>query len=454
MEKMERPVYGKHYTVNIEGYNSDGDGVARIGGEVVFIPGTAKGDECEIKIVNTRSKYAWGELEKVNKTSSDRIDCGCEAYPLCGGCALRHINYDAELLLKAQRVTDAFERIGGICIELEGITGAPKIERYRNKALYPVRRMRGENVAGFYRRASHDIVSSDDCILESKISVDVLNVVLEYMKKYNVRAYDEKSSSGIIRHVYVRTSRNDTAIVCIVSTKPVLPAQDKIIELLREKVPQVRGVLLNLNTRRDNVILSGRSKTLWGDGYIKETLLGKDFILSADSFFQINPDQTENLYKCAGEFLGTCRELLDLYCGVGSIGISLSDHADHVMGVEIVPQAVEDAQRNANINGLNNISFLCADAGEAAQKLCDEGKRPDAIIVDPPRKGLDSQCIEAIVKMSPEKLIYISCNPATQARDCAILAKHGYNIDRLRAFDMFPRTSHVETVVLMSRWKV
>ena len=448
---MDKPHYGKEYTVEITGYNSQGDGVGRIGGEVVFIPGTAKGDICRSRVVNTRSKYAWGELLEVETPSDVRTDPSCSAYPACGGCALRHIEYEAELELKAQRVRDAFSRIGGLDAALEGITGAPETTRYRNKAIYPVRRTKDGNIAGFYKRASHEVVPFEDCLLESEASQRILRAVLDYMEKYNVRAYDEVSGRGIIRHVFVRTSRAGESIACIVSAREHLPMQDKLVELLRQAEESLHGVLLNYNPRRDNVVMNGPSRILWGEGYVEETLLGKKFVLSAHSFFQINPAQTENLYACAGEFLGQCEDLLELYCGVGSIGICLSDRAKRVTGVEIVPQAIEDAKRNAARNGLENIRFFCADAGQAAEKLCAKGEKPDAVLVDPPRKGMDEACINAIVTMNPEKIVYISCNPATQARDCAILAQHGYTIDRLRAFDMFPRTSHVETVVLMTR---
>lgn len=446
---MNKIKYGKIYTVTIDNYNSQGDGVARIDGEVVFVPGTACGDVCNIRIVNTRSKFAWGELLEILTPSAVRIDPDCNVYPACGGCALRHIEYEEELRLKAKQVTDAFSRIGGLTVNFEGITGAPETQRYRNKALYPVRRSREGNVAGFYRRASHDVVPCLDCKLESEISLKILQAVLSYMEQYNIRAYDERTGSGIIRHVFVRSSRDGSAIACIISTKPHLPMQERLIDLLRESVPNLRGILLNVNTRRDNVVMTGQSQLLWSESYVEEVLLGKKFVLSADSFFQINPAQTENLYACAGEFLDHCDDLLELYCGVGSIGICLSDRAKHVTGVEIVPQAIEDARRNAERNGLENIEFFCADAGDAAKQFSAQGRRPDAILVDPPRKGMDNACIEAIVEMSPEKIVYISCNPATQARDAALLAEQGYEVTRLRAFDMFPRTSHVETVCLL-----
>ena len=448
---MDKPHYGKEYTVQIEGDNAQGDGVARIGGEVVFVPGTAQGDSCLVRIVNTRSRYAWGELVRVLKPSPQRTDPECPVYPACGGCALRHIDYEEELALKAQRVRDAFARIGWIQVELEGITGAPQIRRYRNKALYPVRRAGGENVAGFYRRASHDVVPCLECELESEISLRVLHTVLDYMHRYNVRAYDEKSAGGVVRHVFVRSARDGSAIACIVAAKPHLPMQQHLVEMLRAAAPQLRGILLNVNTRRDNVVMPGPSSVLWGKGYIEETLLGKTFRLSADSFFQINPAQTENLYTYAGELLGTCQELLELYCGVGSIGICLSSYANRVTGVEIVPQAVEDAWENARRNGLENIRFFCADAAEAARRFCEQGERPDVVLVDPPRKGMDEACIAAIAQMAPERIVYISCNPATQARDCARLQGKGYRVRRLRAFDMFPRTAHVETVCLLSK---
>ena len=450
---MDKPHYGEEYTVRIDGYNAQGDGVARIGGEVVFIPGAAKDDLCIIKIVNTRSRYAWGELVHILEPSAQRIAPDCNVYPACGGCALRHIRYEDELALKAQRVRDAFVHIGGLEVELEGITGSPKIRRYRNKALYPVQRKGKETVAGFYRRASHEVIPCLDCELESEISLQILRVVLDYMQIYSVRAYDEKSGSGVVRHVFVRSSRDSSAIACIIATRPRLPMQQCLIDMLRNAVPSLRGILLNVNTRRDNVVMSGSSSLLWGEGYVEETLLGKTFRLSADSFFQINPEQTENLYQCAGEFLGKCRNLLELYCGVGSIGICLSAHAEQVTGVEIVPKAVEDAWENAKRNGLKNIRFFCADAAEAAKQLCMQEKFPDAVLVDPPRKGMDAACMDAIVRMGPQRIVYISCNPATQARDCTQLVKHGYCVSRLHAFDMFPRTAHVETVVLMSRVK-
>ena len=292
----EKLRYGAQYKANIEGYNSEGDGVARINGQVVFVPGTANGDECLVKIVNTRSKFAWGELLKVISPSPDRIQPDCPVFPACGGCALRHISYEAELSYKAQKVIDVFTRIGGLNVELEGITPSPETERYRNKALYPVRSIKGKTCAGFYRRASHDIVPCTDCRLESEVSLKILKTVLAYMEKYNIRAYSEKTGTGIVRHVYVRSLSDGAALACIVSAKPHLPMQDALVGMLTSALPQLRGILLNINQRRDNVIMSGKSTLVWGEEYLRQPRLGKTFTLSADSFFQINSAQTENLY--------------------------------------------------------------------------------------------------------------------------------------------------------------
>jgi len=438
--------------VRIEGYTSEGAGVAHIDGQALFIPGTVRGDDCTVRVVNTRSRFAWGRLEELHTPSPYRSPADCRAYPACGGCALRHMTYEEELYMKSSHAVETIRRIGGAEPFYDGILGAADTAGYRNKAQYPVRFQKGRTVAGFYKSATHEVVPCDACRIESAASRAILRAVLEYMKKYRVFAYDEETGRGTVRHVYVRSSRNGSALACIVTAKRSLPEEKALVELIRRAYPQTAGVLLNVNTRRDNVILSGENRLLWGKDSIEETLLGYRFRLSVDSFFQINPAQTERLYAVARDYLGEgVGELLDLYCGVGSIGICLSGKAQRLTGVEIVPRAVEDARENARRNGIENARFFAADAGEAAAKLVAEGYRPDAIVVDPPRKGMDAACIDAIEKLSPEKLIYISCNVSTQARDIALLRDRGYEAKRLTAVDLFPRTHHVETVILLSR---
>ncbi len=427
----------------IEGYTSEGAGVARLDGQAVFVPGAVRGDDCDVRVVNTRSHFAWGKMERLYTPSPYRIAPDCYAFPDCGGCALRHISYEEELWFKENHVCETMRRIGGVEPAFDGILGAEEITGYRNKAQYPVRFQKGRIVAGFYRGRTHEVIPCGDCRIESAASRAILNAVLAYMRRYRLHAYDEENGQGVIRHVYVRTSRNGEALVCIVASHRTLPGVPALIAMLRQAYPGVVGVLLNVNTRRDNVILSDDTLKLWGSDYITETLLGYTFTLSVDSFFQVNPVQTERLYAVASSYLGEgVKELLDLYCGVGSIGICLSRKARRLTGVEIVARAVRDAEQNARDNGLENARFLTADAGTAAAKLAAEGYRPDAVIVDPPRKGLDAACIDAIVQMAPERLIYISCNPSTQARDVAQLARQGYQAIRMTAVDMFPRAYH------------
>ena len=436
----------------IEGYTSEGAGVAHLDGRAVFVPGGVRGDDCEIRVVNTRSRFAWGKMENLYTPSPYRIAPDCRAFPDCGGCALRHLTYEEELWFKKNHVLETMRRIGGAEPVFDGIVGAEETTSYRNKAQYPVRFQKGKLVAGFYRGGTHEVVPCGACRIESAASRAVLKAVLGYMRRFRVPAYDESSGRGVIRHVYVRTSRSGEVLACIVAAKRTLPSEEALMSLLRSADPGVAGVLLNVNTRRDNVILSDETRTIWGRDNITETLLGYRFRLSVDSFFQVNPVQTEKLYAVAAAYLGDgVNELLDLYCGVGSIGICLSGKAHRLTGVEIVARAVRDAEANARANGLENARFFAADAGTAAAKLAAEGYRPDAIVVDPPRKGLDAVCIQAIARMAPEKLIYISCNPSTQARDVALLREYGYEAVRMTAVDLFPRTYHVETVCLLVR---
>ncbi len=451
MEHLYRNQIGR--TV-IEGYTSEGAGVARLDGQAVFVPGAVRGDDCDVRVVNTRSRFAWGRIERLHTPSPHRTAPDCNAFPACGGCALRHMTYEEELWFKQNHVIETLRRIGGAEPVFDGIIGAGRLEGYRNKAQYPVRFQKGRLTAGFYRSGTHEVVPCEDCRIESPASHALLQAVLAYMRRFRVHAYDESSGRGAIRHIYVRTNRRGEALLCIVAAQPSLPEMEALTAMLRRAWPELAGILLNVNTRRDNVILTDDTRLLWGQDHITEILLGRRFRLSVDSFFQVNPEQTEKLYSVAADYLdGNVRELLDLYCGVGSIGICLSDRAERLTGVEIVERAVRDAEENAQANGIVNARFLAADAGTAAAQLAEEGYRPDAIVVDPPRKGLDAACIAAILKMAPRQLIYISCNPSTQARDTALFAQQGYRAERVTTVDLFPRTYHVETVCCLYHQK-
>ena len=438
--------------LEITGLTQEGNGVGHYDGMAVFVPCTAVGDRIEVQIVKILSRYMYGICKRVITPSPDRIAVDCDSDRLCGGCAFRHIGYDAELRAKQSFVTDAFRRIGGITVEPEPILACSSPDFYRNKAQYPVGND-GKLFCGFYSRRSHRLVPCGECRLQPRLFSEINSFVTEYADKCGIEAYDEKSGRGLLRHIYLRKAFGTGEIMlCLVCTK----TQDfrSLAEAAMRRFPEIKSVILNINPDNTNVILGKKSVTVAGKDTITDIMCGRHFELSPHSFYQVNTAQAERLYALAAEFASNGEKiplLLDLYCGAGTIGISLSDRAEKVIGVEIVPQAVENARESAKLNSIDNAEFICADAGEAADRLAAEGMKPSVIILDPPRKGCDEKTLLACVKMNPEKIVMISCNPATAARDCAFLSAHGHRCDRLRAVDMFPRTGHVETVVLMSR---
>ncbi len=435
------------------GYASDGMGVARVDGRAVFVSGAIAGEECEVRILKVLKNAAFAKVERVLTPSPERCDPGCPHYPACGGCRTRHMSYAEELRFKKQKVEDALRRVGGADIALDAIHGAGETERYRNKAQLPV----GEGPRmGFYRGRTHDVLDVPDCRLQPEAVSRLRAAVLGWMREFSVPAYDESAHRGLVRHLHVRTGSNGSALVCLVVNAPAekkLPHEEGLVRRLRQAHPGLSGVVLSSNTARTNVILGRDFRTVWGQDFLDETLCGLRFRLSVPSFFQVNRDQCEVLYERALDFAAlTGREtVLDLYCGIGTISLCAAKRAGRVIGAEIVPKAVEDARANALRNGIDNAEFFCGDAGAVAQKLASEDIRPDAVIVDPPRRGLDTSVIDIIVKMSPERVVYVSCDPATLARDVKLFGANGYAPLRAEAVDMFPRTEHVECVVLMSR---
>ncbi len=444
------------YTVTIDGYNSEGMGVARIDGIVVFVKGALKGEVCEILILKVTKHLAYAKLHKLITPSPYRCDSDCDAYPKCGGCGLRHMSYEEELRFKEQKVIDVMKRIGGVQIPCEGIVGSPEIKRYRNKAQYPVRAIKGETAFGFYRIGSHDIVPSNDCLLQTQTANEIASVVCNFTRRHGIPPYDEIHHTGLLRHIYVRTNYDESeAVCCIIVNGKSLPNSDLLIKELNDKFPQLVGILININTRGDNVILGDTTHTLWGRDYIVDKLCGKTFRCSMQSFFQINHKQTNNLYTTAAEYARNGKDrigtLLDLYCGVGTVGISMASPEDKLIGIEIVPEAIRDAKENAQSNGLSDTEFICDDASRAAISLANRGLRPDVVVVDPPRKGLGDGAIEIMNTLSPDRIVYISCDTSTQARDIKKLLEKGYTPQKMRLFDMFPRTEHVECCVLLCR---
>ena len=451
-------VKNKIYRCQITDYTSDGTGFAKIEGRAVFVPRTAVGDQCDVRIVKVTKNVAFGRVEKLVVPSAARITPACPAADKCGGCCYQHITYEEELRAKEKKVLDALTRIGGQdSAKLLGITGAPTTEHYRNKAQYPVGRDKdGRIVTGFYRPRSHDIVPVERCLIQSEKADRIAAVVRGWMQDYDVPPYDYTAKRGAVRHIYVRVGeKSGESQLTLIAATHKMPALDELIRRLREQEPSLTGILLNHNQRGDNVILGDKTDVLWGEPMLEDRLCGHSFLLSPEAFYQVNHAQAEKLYACALEFAGLTGQetVIDLYCGAGTITLVLAEQAKRVVGVEIVPEAVENAKRNAIRNGIENVEFLCADAGQAARRLALRGVLPDVLVVDPPRKGLDETARDAILKMLPPRVVYVSCDPATLARDVAELCGTGYTLERAQAFDLFPRTNHVETVVLLSQQK-
>ncbi len=441
--------------LNIDALGSQGEGIGRYEGLAVFVPATAPGDKIEARLLKVKKNLAYAKIESIIEPSSDRVDSGCGSYPQCGGCAYRHISYEAECRAKEQRVTDAMRRIGGIDITPERFVACDTTSRYRNKAQLPCcSDKEGRPCFGFFAGHTHRVVRTDDCALQPEGYAAITAAVAQYMTDRRVTVYDETSHSGTMRHLYMRRSVSTGQImVCLVINGKHMPAEEELVQCIRKADANVSGILVNSNRERTNVILGQDCRLLWGSEYITDSLLGVNFRISPLSFFQVNPPQAERLYAIAAEYAGVNENtiLLDMYCGAGTIGLTMANKVKKLIGVEIVAPAVEDAKLNAQLNGIDNAEFICADAAQAAAMLTERGERPDVIIVDPPRKGCDEALLDCIAEFSPERLVYVSCDPATLARDCARMKERGYTVQRLSAVDMFPRTVHVETVALLSK---
>ena len=440
----------QEHTVTIEGYGEGGMGVARIDGRVVFVHGALRGEKCRVLILKTLKSVAFAKVLEVLEPSSERIESDCPYFPRCGGCTYRHIRYEEELRLKRQRVQDNLSRIGGSDVTVEEILGAQDTLRYRNKAQYPVSK---DGAVGFYRARTHEVIECEHCLLVRPEADAAAEALREYMQSCRVAGYDEKTGRGLIRHLYVRSNAAGESLICVLVNGDKLPKEDRLVTLLRDACPKCTGIVLGTNTKKGNVILGNRYRTLWGSDRLEDTLCGKTFRLSVPSFYQVNRVQAERLYAKAIEFADLTGQetVLDLYCGAGTITLALSDHAKKVLGAEIVPEAIDDARENAARNGVKNAEFFCGDASDVAKKLARENLRPDVITVDPPRKGLAADVVESIAAMQPQRVVYVSCDSATMARDVKRLADLGYTARRACAVDMFPRADHVETVCLLSK---
>lgn len=444
------------YTIEITGMTAEGNGVGRTAeGMAVFVPLTAVGDVISCKIVKVTKSFAYGIIDGIIAPSPHRAESGCPVSEKCGGCTFRHMNYSAELAVKDKLVRDAFLRLGGFeDVPFEEICGRDE-DFYRNKAQYPVAERDGRLICGFYSKRSHRVVPFTECRLQPKIFGEITEECLRLANNKKIPAYNEEDGSGVLRHIYIRRGFHSGEImVCfVVKNKSRQGDFSDIAKHLSDKFGDVKSVVLNVNPKNTNVIMGTENITLFGSGEITDILCGKKITLSPMSFYQVNTAQAERLYRQGMEYAGLTgsETVLDLYCGAGTIGLAFSDKAKKIIGCEIVPEAIENAKRNAELNGVKNAEFYCGDAGELSQRLADEGTVPDVAVIDPPRKGCGGLTLDSLLRMSPKRIVMISCNPATAARDVKYLAENGYEVKKARAFDLFPRTGHVETVVLLSK---
>ena len=449
-------------TLRIERLSSDGSGVAHSpDGETVFVPGAAPGDEADVRIVKDCKRYAFGILDHLRTPSPDRIPVDCAVAGPCGGCSLRHLDYTAELRAKQENVTDAFRRIGGLDVPVLDICPSPEADRYRNKVQFPVGLDKNGNPCiGFYAGRTHRIVPCPDCKLQPGVLNDIGNALCRFFAENGIQPYNEETGRGLVRHIFLRRGAHSGQImVCLVCTRPNFPHADALCTRLREQFADIATILLNVNSKNTNVILGTETHTLYGPGYIEDTLCGVPVQLGPLSFYQVNTLAAERLYGIAAQYAQLTPDdlLLDLYCGMGTIGLSMVGRCRELVGVEIVPEAIESAKANAARMGdavAAKSRFFCADAGQAATRLAAEGLHPDVVMLDPPRKGCDEATLSAVVRMAPRRVVYVSCNPATAARDAAWLEQNGYHAEKVQPVDLFPRTKHCETVVLLSKGEV
>jgi len=442
----------KNQTVRavIEGYSSEGLGIARVNGQVVFVHRAVRGEECDILIMKVLKNAAFGKVAAIHTPSPSRREPDCPYYGKCGGCDFRHMDYAEELSAKRQRVQDALSRIGGSAVQVEEILGGLDTACYRNKSQYPIS---PNGMVGFYRARSHEVVPVERCLIQRPEADAAAQAVRQYIRRFRVPCYDEKTGKGLLRHLYVRTNGAGESLICLLGCGDRAPHEPELTALLREAVPKAVGIVWGTNRKKGNTILGESYRTLWGQDTLSDTLCGLTFRLSVPSFYQVNRAQAEVLYRKAVAFAALTGEetVLDLYCGAGTITLCMARHCRRAIGTEIVPEAIADAGENAKANGVENVEFFCGDAKETAAELANRGLRPDVICVDPPRKGLAPEVVDTVAAMAPKRVVYVSCDPATLGRDVKRFAERGYTAVRAAAVDLFPRTANIESIALLER---
>lgn len=449
MNNMEDLIKNEIMEAEIEAWSAEAWGVCRIRGRAVFVPLAIPGERWEIRIVKVSRTAVYARGEKLLRPSPERVDSVCACYGRCGGCDCRHMRYEEELRFKLQKVNDALTRIGKQEMTASEIVGSEQTEGYRNKGILAVGDKDGRAVSGFFRERSHELIPVERCLLQDELTHRAAHALTDFMNLHAIPAYDETTGRGVVRHVFCRRAvKGPDRLLCIVARRGFGELTGALVDALRSACPELTGIVLNINKSAGNTVLAGEFYPLWGKGHITDTLYGFAFDIAPQAFFQVNPPQAERLYDKALEYAapGPDELAFDLYCGAGTISLCLARKAGRVIGAEIVPEAVENARANAAANSVGNTEFICADAGEAAQALASRGLRPAVVVVDPPRKGMREDAVRAVCSMSPERLVYVSCEPATLARDLLRFSELGYTLREATAFDLFPRTKHVEVV--------
>lgn len=455
MTKADLPVHkNESYEVDIVDLTHEGAGVARVNGFTLFVPNTLPGERAKIKVIGVKKGFGFGRLEELIKESPERVDPPCPIYKWCGGCQLQHLSYEGQLEYKRKLVEDVLTRIG----KLEDVPVLPTLGmgeepwRYRNKAQVPVGERNGRIITGFYQKRSHEIVEMDSCIITGDTNDDAVQAVKEIVNQYNISAYNEEKHKGILRHIIARYGKTTgDLMIVLVTNGQDLPQRKKIVEDIRNALPEIKSIVQNVNSKRTNVIFGEETRVLWGAEYIYDFIGDIKFAISARSFYQINPDQTKVLYDQALKYaeLNGDETVIDAYCGIGTISLFLAQKAKKVYGVEIVPEAIEDARRNAELNNIHNAEFAVGKSEDVIPEWKKQGITPDVIVVDPPRKGCDEELLKTIIEMKPKRVVYVSCNPATLARDLRVLEDGGFKTQKVQPVDMFPQTTHVEAVALL-----
>ena len=445
---------GKEYEIEIGSLGSSGEGVGRYNGFTVFVPGALPQEKVRVRILEVKKTYAAGKLLKVIEASADRVKPECPIYEACGGCQLQHISYEGQLKLKQQQVQDALERIGHQKnLKALPTLGAENPWNYRNKVAFPVGREKGKTIIGCFAKGTHRIIDASHCLIQEQVNNEAITAVREVIEKLGIPVYDEDRHTGVMRHVVARTGIKGKLMVVLVTATPKLSKEKEIIKMLRNRLPNMVSLQQNIQTYRNNVILGRETKVLWGSPTIKAGLDKFAFNVSARSFFQVNTRQAERLYAKALEYaqLTGQETVIDAYCGTGTISLYLAQRARKVYGVEIVSPAIRDAQKNARENNIRNAEFIVGDCTKVMPRLYQQGIRADVVVVDPPRAGCTQQVLKTFANMKPKRIVYVSCNPATLARDIEILEKLEYKAEKIQPVDMFAQTSHVESVALINR---